>query len=77
MSTVRSAIYALGAVAAVALALLVIPAIGLAGDIRMDVTWLFWVSFVALLVALCRRSRREPGRRAPDRGAGLCPVSVQ
>jgi thiosulfate dehydrogenase [quinone] large subunit len=57
----RWVIYILGAVAAISLALLVIPAVGLTGDVRTYVTWLFWVSFVALLVALFMYSRREPG----------------
>jgi thiosulfate dehydrogenase (quinone) large subunit len=61
MSSLRTAIYILGAVAAITLALLIIPAVGLTGDVRTYVTWLFWVSFIALLVALFMYSRREPG----------------
>ena len=61
MDTLRSAIYVLGAIAGISLALLVIPAVGLAGDVRTYVTWLFWVSFVALLVALFLRYRNSPG----------------
>jgi thiosulfate dehydrogenase [quinone] large subunit len=61
MSSLRTAIYILGAVAAITLALLVIPAVGLTGDVRTYVTWLFWVSFIALLVALFMYSRRGPG----------------
>jgi thiosulfate dehydrogenase [quinone] large subunit len=48
----RTAIYALGAIAAISLALLVIPIFGLTGDIRTYVTWVFWASFIALLIAL-------------------------
>ena len=61
MSSLRTVIYVLGAVAAVSLALLVIPAVGLSGDVRTYVTWLFWVSFIALLVALYARHRNAPG----------------
>jgi thiosulfate dehydrogenase [quinone] large subunit len=61
MGSLRTVIYVLGAVAAIALALLVIPAVGLSGDARTYLTWIFWVSFVALLVALYIRSRSAPG----------------
>jgi thiosulfate dehydrogenase (quinone) large subunit len=61
MSSLRTAIYVLGAVAAITLALLVIPAVGLSGDVRTFVTWTFWVSFVALLVALYVQARNAPG----------------
>jgi thiosulfate dehydrogenase [quinone] large subunit len=61
MSSLRTVIYILGAVAAISLALLVISAVGLTGDVRTYVTWLFWISFIALLVALFMYSRREPG----------------
>lgn len=60
MSSVRTVIYVLGAVAAITLALLVISAVGLSGDLRVYVTWLFWVSFIALLVALYVQSRGAP-----------------
>jgi thiosulfate dehydrogenase [quinone] large subunit len=61
MSSLRTVIYILGAVAAVSLALLVIPAFGLSGDLRTYVTWVFWVTFIALLVALYARYRNAPG----------------
>ena len=61
MSSLRAVIYGLGAVAAVSLALLVIDAVGLTSDIRTIVTWIFWVSFLALLVALYYDARTEPG----------------
>lgn len=61
MSSLRMVIYVLGATAAVTLALLVIPAVGLEGGIRTIVTWIFWVSFIALLVALYMRHRNAPG----------------
>ena len=61
MSSLRTVIYVLGTVAAVSLALLVISAVGLTGDVRTGVTWVFWVSFIALLVALYVRSRGAPG----------------
>ncbi len=61
MSSLRAIIYGLGVVAAVSLALLVIDAFGLTGDFRTIVTWIFWVTFVALLVALFYDARLEPG----------------
>ena len=61
MSSLRTVIYGLGAVAAVSLALLVIQAVGLTTDVRTVVTWIFWVSFIALLVALYMYARRQPG----------------
>jgi len=57
MSSLRTVIYVLGALAAVTLALLVIPAVSLSGDLRTYATWLFWASFIALLVALYVHSR--------------------
>jgi thiosulfate dehydrogenase [quinone] large subunit len=60
MSSLRTVIYGLGAVAAVSLALLVITAVGLKGDGRTVVTWIFWISFIALLVALYINARRAP-----------------
>jgi thiosulfate dehydrogenase [quinone] large subunit len=64
MSSLRTIIYGLGVVAAVSLALLVIDVFGLTGDFRTIVTWIFWVSFVALLVALFYDARLEPGNDA-------------
>jgi thiosulfate dehydrogenase [quinone] large subunit len=61
MNNLRIVIYVLGVVAAVTLALLVVSAFGITGDLRTYLTWLFWVSFVGLLVALYVQSRREPG----------------
>ena len=52
MGNLRMVIYALGAIAALSLAVLIIPAVGLSGDLRTYVTWIFWASFIALLVAL-------------------------
>ena len=60
MSLLRTVIYVLGAVAAIALALLIVPAFGIGGDLRTYLTWLFWVAFILLLVALFLRSRSEP-----------------
>ena len=60
MSSLRMVVYVLGAVAALTLAALIIPAIGISGDLRTYLTWLFWVAFIALLVALYVDSRREP-----------------
>ncbi|HYI23401.1 MAG TPA: hypothetical protein VEX62_12305 [Candidatus Limnocylindrales bacterium] len=61
MSSMRTVIYALAVVAGIALALLLLPFITLSEDIRTYVTWAFWISFVALLVALYVYYRNEPG----------------
>jgi thiosulfate dehydrogenase [quinone] large subunit len=61
MDSLRTVIYVLGALAVASLALLVIPAVGLADGIRTLVTWIFWASFIALLVALYLRHRNAPG----------------
>ena len=61
MSSLRIVIYVLGALAAASLALLVVPAIGLSGELRTLVTWLFWASFIALLIALYAGYRNTPG----------------
>jgi thiosulfate dehydrogenase [quinone] large subunit len=61
MSSLRTVIYALGAVAAVSLALLVFSFFNLTGDIRTLVTWVFWISFIALLVTLYIGYRNTPG----------------
>ncbi len=59
MSPLRTIIYVLGAVAAISLLLLIVPAFGIGGDFRTYLTWLFWISFMALLVALYLNSRKD------------------
>jgi thiosulfate dehydrogenase [quinone] large subunit len=72
MDALRSVILVLGAVAAISLALLVIPAVGLADGLRTLVTWIFWVSFIALLVTLYLRHRKAPGSEEVEvAGPGL------
>ena len=66
MNSLRWLIYGLGAVAAVSLALLVISAVGLACDARTAVTWIFWISFILLVIALYLRYRNEPGAEAVE-----------
>ncbi len=61
MSSMRTLIYALGAVALISIAMLVIGAINLTGDLRTIVTLVFWISFIALLVALYLNFRNAPG----------------
>jgi thiosulfate dehydrogenase [quinone] large subunit len=61
MYSLKSVIYVLGATAAVSLTLLIVAAFGVTADLRTYLTWLFWVSFVALLIALYVRSRGEAG----------------
>ncbi len=57
MSSLRTLIYVLAAVASISLALLLLPQVvsedlALTGAIRTIVTWTFWISFIALAVAL-------------------------
>ena len=59
MNSLRWIIWVLGAVAAISLALLVV--IGLTGDFRTLVTLVFWVSFIALVIALYVNFRNAPG----------------
>jgi thiosulfate dehydrogenase [quinone] large subunit len=65
MSSMRTVIYALAAVAAVSLALLIAPGLitsfTLGEPVNTIVTWVFWVSFLALLVALYLAYRNTPG----------------
>ena len=65
MSSLRNIIYLLAAVAAVTLALLLLPQLvapemELTGAIRTVVTWAFWISFAGLVLALFRY-RNVPG----------------
>src|SRR5262245_33195222 len=61
MGSLRTVIYVLGAIAAVSLALLLFPQLGLSADIMRIVTWVFWISFVALLIVLYFGYRNTPG----------------
>ena len=61
MNPLRTLIYVLGAVALVSIALLVFGAVGLTGDPRTVVTWAFWISFIALVIALYLQYRNAPG----------------
>lgn len=65
MGSLRNFIYLLAAVAAISLALLLLPQVfaadmALTGELRTVVTLVFWVSFVALTIALFRY-RNVPG----------------
>jgi thiosulfate dehydrogenase [quinone] large subunit len=61
----RTVIYVLAAVAAASLALLIAPgiitSISLGEPLNTIVTWVFWISFLALLVALYLAYRNTPG----------------
>jgi thiosulfate dehydrogenase (quinone) large subunit len=65
MSSMRSVIYVLAAVAAASLALLIAPgiitSISLGEPLNTIVTWVFWLSFLALLIALYFGYRNTPG----------------
>jgi thiosulfate dehydrogenase (quinone) large subunit len=65
--TLRNSIYGLAAVAVVSLALLLLPQVisadmALEGTVRTIVTWVFWISFALLVIALFRY-RDVPGSR--------------
>ncbi|CAN5701193.1 hypothetical protein BH23CHL7_BH23CHL7_18140 [soil metagenome] len=62
MVTLRNLIYVLGAIAVVTLIMLNVTQISeqITGTLRTIVVWLFWGSFIALLIALFQY-RREPG----------------
>jgi thiosulfate dehydrogenase (quinone) large subunit len=62
MVTLRNLIYVLGAIAVVTLIMLNVTQISeqITGTLRTIVVWLFWGSFIALLVALFQY-RRAPG----------------
>ena len=78
MNSIRTVIYVLGGVAAVSLAFLLLPFVALSENLNTYVTWIFWVSFVALLVALYLYYRNEPGSDAvADRGTWVHPLPVQ
>ena len=38
-----------------------VGALNLTGDVRTVVTWIFWISFIVLVIALYLRYRNEPG----------------
>jgi len=61
----RGVIYALGAIAIVSFAVLNAPtlfsSITLGEPLQTILTWVFWISFVALLIALYIAYRRTPG----------------
>jgi thiosulfate dehydrogenase [quinone] large subunit len=65
MGSMRGAIYGLAAIAIASFALLIIPqfftSISLGEPLHTIVTWVFWVSFVGLLVALYLGYRNTPG----------------
>ena len=78
MDSLRAVIYALGAAATGSLALLVWSAVGLTGDARTVVTWIFWASFIALLMALYYpESQRSRIRRRRGRWARFRAIPVQ
>jgi thiosulfate dehydrogenase (quinone) large subunit len=65
MSSIRSVIYVLAAVAIASFALLIVPtiitSISFGETLHTIATWVFWVSFVALLIALYFGYRNTPG----------------
>src|SRR5678816_86140 len=65
MSSMRTVIYAVAAIAIASFALLIVPqffpSISLGEPLHTLVTWAFWISFVALLIALYFGYRNSPG----------------
>jgi thiosulfate dehydrogenase [quinone] large subunit len=61
MSWLRWVIGIAGTLAVLSLVALVWSAINLTGDARTGVTWVFWISFFVLVIALYLNYRNEPG----------------
>jgi thiosulfate dehydrogenase [quinone] large subunit len=66
VSWLRWVIWGSGVLALITIVGLVVGAVGLTGDVRTIVTWLFWISFTVLVIALYLRYRREPGADTVD-----------
>jgi thiosulfate dehydrogenase [quinone] large subunit len=62
----RWVIWVSGALSVLSLIGLVWSAINLTGDTRTIVTWIFWISFSVLVIALYLRYRNEPGADAVE-----------
>jgi thiosulfate dehydrogenase [quinone] large subunit len=62
----RWTIWVFGAIAVLSLVGLIWSAINLDGDPRTVVTWVFWISFIVLVLALYLRYRNEPGADTVD-----------
>jgi thiosulfate dehydrogenase (quinone) large subunit len=76
MSSLRNFIFLLAAVAAISLALLVLPQVfaadmALTGDLRTIVTLVFWVSFIALTIALFRYRNVQGAQEVEIEGPGV------
>jgi thiosulfate dehydrogenase (quinone) large subunit len=76
MSSRRTIFYTLAALAAVSLAVLLIPQsfapdLELAGELRTIVTWVFWISFIALTVVLFMNRNVPEAREVEVEGPGF------
>ncbi|HUG47175.1 MAG TPA: DoxX family membrane protein [Candidatus Limnocylindria bacterium] len=76
MSTMRNLIYVLAVAAAVSLGLLLLPELvapemELTGVLRTIVTWIFWISFIALAFVLFRYRNVPEAREVEVEGPGF------
>jgi hypothetical protein len=76
VNTLRTAAYVLAGVAAVSLALLLVPQLvapdmELTGGLRTSVTWAFWISFAALVIALFRYRNVTGAHEGEGEGPGF------
>jgi len=67
----RAAIYALAAMAVISLALMVVPQIAPTGDLHTVVVWVFWISFIALTIALFAYGRGPGSEEVQIEGPGF------
>ena len=67
----RAVIYALAAVAVISLALMVVPQIAPTGDLHTIVVWVFWISFIALTIALFAYGRGPGSEEVQIEGPGF------
>jgi|AP12_2_1047962.scaffolds.fasta_scaffold18075_2 thiosulfate dehydrogenase (quinone) large subunit len=61
MNALRWVIWISGVAALISIVALYFGAIGLEGDARTIVTWIFWISFIVLTIALYLNARQSPG----------------
>lgn len=69
--TSRTVIYVLAAVAVISLALMVVPQIAPTGDLHTVIVWVFWISFIALTVALFAYGRGPGSEEVQIEGPGF------
>jgi thiosulfate dehydrogenase (quinone) large subunit len=69
--TSRAVIYVLAAMAVISLALMVVPQIAPTGDLHTVIVWVFWISFIALTIALFAYGRGPGSEEVQIEGPGI------